>query len=142
MASAPESTKRRLFRLSFPFLFKECPQGNFHWLRDRFCFCGLGTYSGNWHGGVWDFKQRAEIPTVHQIAEKFFEWLEKYYPLEQLWATQNIFNVEKHWKDYSYQHFKQDALRRLQTLIQKCYRPGMGLIQWSIPRGTEETRFD
>jgi len=42
MASARESFKRRLFRLGFPFLFKMCPQQNYHWFRDRFCFCGLG----------------------------------------------------------------------------------------------------
>lgn len=52
---------RRFLQKYAPFLFKKCPQQNCHWRWDDRCFCGIGCYSSNWHGGVYDFKTKREI---------------------------------------------------------------------------------
>lgn len=43
-----------------PFLFKKCPEGNYHWFWDRLCFCRLNQCCGDFHGGVWDMKLKKE----------------------------------------------------------------------------------
>ena len=39
-----------------PKLYKKCREGNYHPFWDRLCFCGLDSYCGDWHGGIYDFK--------------------------------------------------------------------------------------
>ena len=51
--------KRILIRC-LSFLFKVCHAGNFHWFRDRLCFCGEHTHTKDWHGGIYDFKTKSE----------------------------------------------------------------------------------
>jgi hypothetical protein len=52
------SWKRLLYKV--PFLFKICPEGNYHWKWDRLCFCRCHEYCGDWHGGIWDMKLKKE----------------------------------------------------------------------------------
>lgn len=47
-------TKRALQKLT-PFLFKKCPDGNYHWRWEQICFCRMGEYSDNWNGGIYSF---------------------------------------------------------------------------------------
>jgi hypothetical protein len=43
-----------------PKLFKKCPGGNYHWFWHRLCFCRVNEHSGDWHGGIFDFKTGEE----------------------------------------------------------------------------------
>lgn len=46
-------------------LFKRGPYcGNYHWRTDRFCHCCVGEHFGDWHGGVYDFSLRKEVPNA------------------------------------------------------------------------------
>lgn len=52
--------KRLLFKTP---LYKRGPIcGNYHKRTDRYCYCCVGEHSGDWHGGVYDFKTGKEIP--------------------------------------------------------------------------------
>jgi len=50
----------RKFLYHIPFLWKKCPEGNYHIFWDRLCFCRLNGYCGDWHGGIYDFKTGKE----------------------------------------------------------------------------------
>ncbi len=69
MASGYAPRWRRILH-RVPFLFKRCPDGNYHWRTDPYCFCrrNVHTYGtaeeGDWHGGVYCFDHRHEIPYV------------------------------------------------------------------------------
>jgi len=51
-----------------PFLFKVCPDGNYHWRWEDFCYCRLNEYivSSNpedcWHGSFYEFATGREYP--------------------------------------------------------------------------------
>ncbi len=61
MSSCRSSTWRRFLHRWTPFLFKVCPGGNYHWRWDRYCFCRRHEHCGDWHGGVWHFKEQREV---------------------------------------------------------------------------------
>ncbi len=47
--------RRKLHKI--PFLFKRCPQGNFHWFYEKVCICDWkGFYDGQNHYNVHFFK--------------------------------------------------------------------------------------
>lgn len=51
-----------------PFLFKKCPQGNWHWRWEQVCWCGWGKYNElkHWHGGLYVFPdQEGTINEFH-----------------------------------------------------------------------------
>jgi len=56
--------KRLLFKV--PFLYKKCPDGNYHWRGDRYCGCRIGEHiygtpdEGDWNGGVYCFVHQRE----------------------------------------------------------------------------------
>ena len=54
--------RRILYKV--PFLSKKCPDGNYHWHADPYCFCRLNAHAGDWHGGVYCFWHQHEIPYV------------------------------------------------------------------------------
>jgi len=60
MASGRSSWLQRNIFYKIPFLYKICPDGNYHKAWDRLCFCRQGVYSKNWHGGIYDFKNGSE----------------------------------------------------------------------------------
>jgi len=60
MASAKTPKWKRLLIKYFSWLFKICPQSNYHWRWDRLCFCGQNEYVGDWHGGIYDLKSNKE----------------------------------------------------------------------------------
>lgn len=66
MASGYESRWRRCFR----FLQKKCPDGNWHWLWDKYCHCRRNEHivsnkpEETWHGGILDFKTDKEVRQV------------------------------------------------------------------------------
>ena len=62
MSSSREPRWRRLLRKVAPFLFKECPGGNFHWRLDRLCHCQVNEHHAGWNGGVYDFRDNRESP--------------------------------------------------------------------------------
>lgn len=33
---------RRLLQRHAGFLFRVCPEGNYHWRHDKLCYCGIG----------------------------------------------------------------------------------------------------
>jgi len=52
--------KRYLYKI-LPFLWKTCPEGNYHSRWDRLCFCRENEHCGDeWHGGIYDFKTGEE----------------------------------------------------------------------------------
>lgn len=63
--------KRFMFR-TFPFslYYKKCPEGNYHPFWDRLCFCRCGEHSGDWHGGIYDFKTKKEYQHCQYCAEE------------------------------------------------------------------------
>ncbi len=64
MSCKPSKFRKFLIKF-FPFLFKMCPDKNYHWGNDRLCFCRVGCYTKNWNGGIYDLKTGAEY---------FFQW--------------------------------------------------------------------
>lgn len=63
MASGFSPWYRRFVYRWLPFLWKKCPDGNYHsrWGRSaHLCFCRCNEHSGDWHGGVMDLKTREE----------------------------------------------------------------------------------
>lgn len=50
-----------------PFLFKVCPDGNYHWWRDDYCWCRLNEHivaskpEDCWHGGIYEFATGEEF---------------------------------------------------------------------------------
>lgn len=75
MASCRAPAWRRFLLKVAPFLFKQCPEENFHWRWDRLCYCRSGQYSSDWHGGIYDFKTKMEWvsttgPTVVDVIRK------------------------------------------------------------------------
>ncbi len=63
MSSGRSSWWRRLMHKLLPFLFKRCPEYNYHWRWDRLCYCRVNEHGGvpNWHGGIYDFKTGFEL---------------------------------------------------------------------------------
>ena len=62
MASGYAPRWRRWLHRNAKFLFKRCPDGNYHWFWDRYCFCRCCEHIGDeWHGGTLDFKTGKEI---------------------------------------------------------------------------------
>ena len=55
MASARTPWWRRFLHRVTPFLFKKCPGDNYHWRWDKRCYCRVGEYHADWHGGVYNF---------------------------------------------------------------------------------------
>lgn len=52
--SSCQSTKLQRFMYNYlPFLYKKCPEGNYHKVWDRLCFCQYFDSPGN---GIYDFK--------------------------------------------------------------------------------------
>ncbi len=47
-----------------PGLFKVCPDGNYHWFTDPYCFCRRNDHSGEWRGGVYCFAHDHELSYV------------------------------------------------------------------------------
>jgi len=52
---SPWYKRKILYRI--PFLYKKCPDGNYHPFWDRLCFCRVNEHivPDTWHGGVYDF---------------------------------------------------------------------------------------
>jgi len=64
-----------------PGLFKRCPiEHNYHWFWDRLCFCAQGLHTGNWHGGIYDFKTGEEYQPCKRCAQKKNEEAQKQQP--------------------------------------------------------------
>ena len=55
MSSSCGTRWTRFSHRLFPFLYKQCPEGNWHRRRDQVCYCRVGEHVGGWHGGVYDF---------------------------------------------------------------------------------------
>ena len=75
MAGASTSKWQRFKFKYLKFLYKKCPEGNFHKKSDELCWCRIDEHCGYWHGGVLVFKTGEElIPydshygnTIHKI---------------------------------------------------------------------------
>lgn len=52
--SGYEHLWRRVLRKIMPFLFKKCPEGNYHWFYDKTCYC-VANINGN---KSYDFKTK------------------------------------------------------------------------------------
>ncbi len=63
MASKHSGYIRRFLHKATPFLFKECMAGNYHWWWEQMCWCRIGEYTDDWHGGVYVFKPCQELHT-------------------------------------------------------------------------------
>ncbi len=61
MASGKSSTLDRLKHKLFPFLFKRCPAGNIHGIRDRLCYCRVNEHDYDWAGGTYSFKYHPQV---------------------------------------------------------------------------------
>lgn len=71
---SPWIYRKILYRI--PFLFKKCPQGNYHKRWHRLCFCGLHMCSGDWHGGIYDFKTKKQYQTDDEYQRILSQWAE------------------------------------------------------------------
>lgn len=60
MASTYSPLWMRFLFKATPFLFKKCPQWNYHWRWDRLCMCGLNEYCGDFRGGIYDMKKKKQ----------------------------------------------------------------------------------
>jgi len=57
--------RKPLFRTPF---YKRGPCGNYHRRWDRFCFCRVNEFSGDWSGGIYDFRtKRPYLPMVQTV---------------------------------------------------------------------------
>lgn len=66
MAGARTSKWQRFKFKYLKFLYKKCPEGNYHKKSDQLCWCRINEHSGDWHGGVMVFKTGEElIPYAH-----------------------------------------------------------------------------
>ena len=70
MASCYSSLLHRVFLYKIPFLYKKCPDGNYHKAWDRLCFCREGLNDGDWHGGIYDFKTGGEYQRCSLCEER------------------------------------------------------------------------
>ena len=62
-----------------PFLFKKCPEGNYHWQGDEVCYCRenqhvVGTGPDVWHGGILLFKGEKEYISFWEHARVLADW--------------------------------------------------------------------
>jgi hypothetical protein len=74
LASCYSTRWQRFCHKCFPFLYKKCPEGNYHSVFDRLCYCRLQQYSNEWNGGILDLKTGKEyIPAFQytQIVNKY-----------------------------------------------------------------------
>lgn len=68
--SSGYSTKWERFLYKLPFLYKQCPEGNYHKITDRLCFCRVNEFDGTWHGGIYDFKTSEEYQYCERCKEE------------------------------------------------------------------------
>jgi hypothetical protein len=126
MASMKSPFWRRWLRTLFPSLFKLCPQNNYHWFWDHFCYCGLNMHIGDWHGGIYSFKGICEIPSVlfrkngSIIARDFFLWLEQ-HPIKEFWEIGYRHRSSPDSEDYPYSYFRKIAMQKLSQMIDTSY---------------------
>jgi hypothetical protein len=70
MAGASTTRWQRFKFKYFKFLYKKCPEGNFHSKSDQLCWCRINECSGDWHGGVLVFETGEElIPYAHYYGD-------------------------------------------------------------------------
>lgn len=61
MASGKSSWLQINILYKIPYLYKKCPNYNYHYFWHRLCFCRVNEHCGDkWHGGVYDFKTGKE----------------------------------------------------------------------------------
>jgi hypothetical protein len=87
MASACSPWFYRKVLYKIPGLFKQCPEGNYHWRWHRLCFCRLNQGSPDWSGGVMDFKTGEEYIPVSEYKRMLSQWHEAWTELRRLRAA-------------------------------------------------------
>lgn len=66
MSSGCTSRWQRFKFKAFPFLYKVCPEGNYHKKSDVLCYCRLNEYCGKWNGGILNLKTGEEYIPVKE----------------------------------------------------------------------------
>ena len=65
MANRRTSAMKRVKIKLFPFLYKKCPDGNWHKRNDKFCYCRVNEHhvggTDSWNGGIYKFATGLEI---------------------------------------------------------------------------------
>lgn len=92
MSSARTTHTRRLLHRIAPWLFKKCPEGNFHWRWSQVCYCRMYEHCGPWHGGIYLFHDQREYQICLQCEMDRIGWSE---PARKLyWDALHAIDVE------------------------------------------------
>jgi hypothetical protein len=51
------------------------------------------------------------------LADRFFRWMEHYHPMREFWNKQNQLNIVQGSENYTYEHFREISMRRLEVMI-------------------------
>jgi len=87
MSSGATTKAQRLMFKFLPFLYKKCPEGNYHKKTDRLCFCQYFDCPSN---GIYDFKNGKRYVELSEYERMLNQWHEEWEKNRALIMMKNM----------------------------------------------------